>query len=232
MSARLARALVLVAWAEFFATLWVTGEITSYLGPRTAWVVPFGAITLGITALAYALAAASSRRPAVTLSRAEAAGLLALVVPIVGVALVPDAELGALAASRKATDRAVSPQRPTGGEVSFAEIDYARFSPLFADEVGIEPGRRVQLVGFVSHEDDQPPGMFDLGRFYISCCVADALPTTVTIDARRAAPGTYFATDTWLKVSGPLAKRAGEFVVRADSIVPAEVPQNPYLYLR
>ena len=40
------RALALVAWASVFAWLWITGESVRYLGPRTQWVVPVGAIWL------------------------------------------------------------------------------------------------------------------------------------------------------------------------------------------
>jgi uncharacterized membrane protein len=40
------RALALVAWAGVFTWLWVSGESVRYLGPRTQWVVPVGAIGL------------------------------------------------------------------------------------------------------------------------------------------------------------------------------------------
>jgi uncharacterized repeat protein (TIGR03943 family) len=232
MTSSLARAAVLAAWAVFFAALWITGETTRYLGPRTSWVVTFGTITLGAVALLYGLAAVRARQRAQPLSVREGIGLLVLLLPILAVLTVPQAELGALAADRKNTNRAVSPQKPTGGEVSFAEIDYARFSPAFAEEAGIRVGRRVQLLGFVASLADSPRGRFELARFYISCCAADALPTIVEIDPGQATPRSPYRRDTWLRVSGRLARRADRFIVRAESIEHAEAPENPYLYLR
>jgi putative membrane protein len=231
ISPRLGRAIVLAAWAAFFAALWLTDETTRYLGPRTSWVVTFGTITLCGAAVVYGLAALRTRHRAQALSVREALGLLVLLVPILAVLTVPRAELGALAAKRKTTNRAVASQRPTGGEVSFAEIDYARYSPGFAEEAGIKPGRHVQLIGFVVTSSDAPGGAFELGRFYISCCAADALPTLVAIDPAGVAPRSSHPTDTWLRVSGRLARRGDEFIVRAEAIEPAEAPENPYLYL-
>jgi putative membrane protein len=231
ISSPLARAAVLAAWAAFFAVLWITGETTRYLGPRTSWVVTFGTITLCVAALVSGVTAIRVRNRAQALSVREALGLLVLIVPILAVLAVPRAELGALAAKRKTTNRAIASQRPTGGELSFAEIDYARYSPGFAQEAGIKTGRRVQLAGFVATSPDTPGGLFELGRFYISCCAADALPTLVAIDPARVAPSTSYPTDTWLHVSGQLVRRGREFIVRADSIKPVEAPENPYLYL-
>ena len=42
-----ARTLVLAAWAALFAVLWAADEGQRYLGPRTQWVIPFGALALG-----------------------------------------------------------------------------------------------------------------------------------------------------------------------------------------
>ena len=225
--ARSARWWVLLAWAVFFAMLWVTDETARYLGPRTSWLVPFGTVTLTLVAVAYAgLALRGGGRP---LTVREAGGLLAVLMPIFVVLVAPKAELGALAASRKSVNRAVSFQKPTGGPISFAEIDYARYSAV-PDELGIVPGKKVELLGFVAR-GDAPPGMFELGRFYISCCAADALPTLVRIDPSAVGSADAYRTDSWQHVTGRLAKREGQFIVRAESIEPAEAPDNPYLYV-
>jgi uncharacterized repeat protein (TIGR03943 family) len=225
--ARSARWWVLLAWAVFFAMLWATDETARYLGPRTDWVVPFGTVTLALAAVAYA--GPALRGGGEPLSVREAGGLLMAVLPIFLVLVAPRAELGALAASRKSINRAVSFQKPTGGPISFADIDYARYSAV-PDELGIVPGKKVELLGFVAR-GDAPPGMFELGRFYISCCAADALPTLVKIDPSAVGPADAYETDSWQVVEGRLAKREGEFIVRAESIEPAEAPDNPYLYV-
>ncbi len=76
---RLVRGLALLAWAGFFDWLWLSGRAGDYVGPRTAWVVPFGGIVLTITALLYlrgVRAGERSRAP----SLLESLGLLALLV--------------------------------------------------------------------------------------------------------------------------------------------------------
>ena len=57
----LARTVVLVTWAAFFDWLWLSGASGRFVGPRTAWVVLFGAATL--TAVAALHLAMSRRRP-------------------------------------------------------------------------------------------------------------------------------------------------------------------------
>jgi uncharacterized repeat protein (TIGR03943 family) len=211
----------------FFGMLWATDETSRYLGPRTDWVVPFGAVTLGLVALGYAgPVLRGGGRP---LSVREAAGLLAVLAPIFLVLVAPQAELGALAASRKSISRAVSFEKPTGDQITFAALDYARYSAV-PHELGIVPGRKVELLGFVA-SGDAPPGMFELGRFYITCCAADALPTLVKVDPTAVAPAETYRSDSWQRVRGRLAKRSGEFIVVAESIEPAQAPKNPYLYV-
>jgi uncharacterized repeat protein (TIGR03943 family) len=227
LPARSVRWWVLLAWAAFFVMLWVTGETTRYLGPRTEWVVPFGAIALTLAAAAYAgPALRGGGRP---LSIREAAGLLVVVTPIIFVLVAPQAELGALAASRKSVNRAVTFEKPTGGPLSFAAIDYARYSAV-PHELGIVPGRKVDLLGFVARTE-VPPEMFELGRFYITCCAADALPTLVKIDPSAVGAADEYRTDSWQHVTGRLAKWNGEFIVKAESIEAVEAPENPYLYV-
>jgi uncharacterized repeat protein (TIGR03943 family) len=225
--ARSVRWWVLLAWAVFFVMLWVTGETTRYLGPKTAWVVPFGAVALVLVAAVYAgQALRGGGRP---LSVREAFGLLLVVTPIIVVLVAPQAELGSLAASRKSVNRAVTFENPTGGPLSFAAIDYARYSAV-PHELGVVPGRKVDLLGFVARTDVSPE-MFELGRFYITCCAADALPTLVKIDPSAVGDASEYRTDSWQHVSGRLARRNGEFIVRAESIEPVEAPENPYLYV-
>jgi hypothetical protein len=46
VDARILRGGVLALWAGFFIVLWTTGTSDRYLGSRTQWVVPFGAVVL------------------------------------------------------------------------------------------------------------------------------------------------------------------------------------------
>jgi uncharacterized repeat protein (TIGR03943 family) len=234
LSASSARALVLLTWAGFFVGLWLGDETSRYLGERTQWVVPFGAVTLTFAALAYgAYALRATREP---LRVGEALGLFALILPVLAVLLVPRAELGAQAASRKATSRSFSveqlkaskPSQPApGGEFaseSLMDVAGAAADPAYAGVANLTDGSRVRLLGFAV--ESSAGASFDLTRFLVSCCAADALPVRAPIDAGGL---DVPASDEWVTVIGRLRKRNGSFRVVADSITPTAAPSDPYL---
>ena len=226
---RLARGLVLACWAAFFAWLHVSGEKARYHGPRTYWVVVFGAVVLGAAAVAHFVTARAARK----LEARDALGIAALLVPLLTVAAVPSAELGALAASRKSAGAgassvgAIAPPAPeAGAAISFAEIHYASESESYAGEAGIAEGMEVELTGFVTHPGGLPPGTLGLTRFHVSCCAADAIPYTVPLVLDPAS----YDDDAWLEVRGRLALRDGVYVLDPASVASVEAPEDPYLY--
>jgi hypothetical protein len=160
-------------------------------------------------------------------------GLLALLVPIAFVLLMPDARLGAFAASRKVNGgyfRTVAPHPPgSPADISFLDIRAADGDPTFAREAGIRNGVRVRLLGFDTGSQRGPRGTFELARFYITCCVADALPVGVPIDSVDAAGAAQARKEAWLDVTGTLSWRAKRWIVVADRIAKANPPPNPYL---
>lgn len=227
---RVARGLVLASWASFFAWLHLSGERSRYLGPRTYWVVVFGAIVLGAAAVAHLVTARGSARK---LETRDVLGIGALLVPLLAVAAVPSAELGALAASRKSAGAgassvgAIAPPAPeAGGDISFAEIHYASESDEYAAEAGIAEGMEVELTGFVTHPPGLPEGTLGLTRFHVSCCAADAVPYSVPVAVDPA----MHEDDEWLEVSGRLAVRDGVYVLDPTKIDVVDAPEDPYLY--
>jgi uncharacterized repeat protein (TIGR03943 family) len=230
VSARLARLVVVATWAAFFTTLWLSNSTGHYLGPRTRWVVPFGACALALTALMYGVSLARSRRgPSRPLALSEAGGLLIFVVPLLVILLVPNGALGSFAASRKGTGslflRASPPVPPSPAEVSFLDIRVAEADADFAAEAGIHEGLRVRLLGISTRASGVPAGTFELARFYIACCVADAQPVGVPVDpAGHGRPA-----EGWLAVTGTLSRRGKRYVVVADGIHAARAPKQPYL---
>lgn len=225
------QAMVLVAWCAFMTWLWATGETLRYLGPRTQWLVPFGAITLGVAAAAAVHAARRDQRRERMSSR-ETAGLIALVVPIAAAMLLANAQLGAQAASKKLTSRGIDASALAdlaaagSGPVDFLQLSVAQKDHDFAKKNGLRPGKRVRLLGFVSRT--AVGGGFQLSRFYITCCVADSIPIGATV---LPAPTGHTAIrkDRWLEVTGSLVARNGGLVVRADSVKGVTAPDRPYL---
>ena len=226
------RTLLLLSWSLFLLWLWVTGETARYLGPRTQWLVPFGAIALGTAAFAYSRAPASGerQRPPAT----EVLGFAALVLPMVAGLLLAHSQLGALAASRKLTVRGIDPSAlaelasRNASKVDFVQVQVAGHNPKFAAESGIEPGRDVRLVGFVLRPPTMHAGAFELARFYITCCVADSVPIGVAVEPADPHPPAY-GRDDWLAVSGELVRRGRELRVRGTRIRRVDAPRHPYL---
>jgi uncharacterized repeat protein (TIGR03943 family) len=230
VDARRARAAVLAIWAVAFGVLWVTDSSDRYLGPRTQWVVPFGALALGVAALAYGAAMRGSAG-GMPLSRREAGGLAIFLAPVLAVLLFPHAELGSFAASRKASGSVFLSAKPpvprSPGDVTFLDLRIAEGDPEFALEAGIRNGIRVQLVGLVTSRDaDQ--SRFELSRFYISCCIADAVAVGVPVEAKGKTAARGIRPDDWLSVTGILAQRGKHFVLKADAIRSVAKPAHPY----
>ena len=226
VDARIARGGVLGLWAVFFLVLWASGASGRYLGPRTQWIVPFGAIVLAVATIAYGYGYVRARRSGPSLTLRKAASLFALIVPLAAVSLVPHAALGSYAASRKggisfAFVRPHAPAKPS--EASFLDIRIADGDRDFAAQAGIRPGVRVRLLGFVVGSKEVPSGTFELARFYIACCIADAEAVGVPVGGRGYKP------NTWLEVTGSLAKRGKRFVVVPDKVIRVRAPEQPYL---
>jgi uncharacterized repeat protein (TIGR03943 family) len=225
----LARTFVLGAWTSFFGWLWFTNEKARYLGPRTYWVIPFGSATLAFATIVHALKA----RKASEGSRERLLPTLALLIPIIAVIAIPAPQLGALAASRKATALgsagigSIVPQPQPDGEIDFVDVHYASESAEYAASLGIAEGLDLELTGFVTHGPDAPDGGFDLTRFYVSCCAADAIPYSVRILPDR---DLMYPDDKWLHVRGKLAQDADGFFLVPTMVEPIPAPEDPYLY--
>jgi putative membrane protein len=224
---RSVRALTLAAWAVLFAWLWLTGESVRYLGPRTQWVVPVGAIGLGLAAAGYLLSTrgADQRR----VGAREAVGLAGLLVPVIAAAVLAQAQLGALAASNKLSSRGIDAAALArlasrdAKQIGFLELNAAGRDEQLSRELGLQPGRSVSLTGFVSKTGSP----FTLSRFYITCCVADAVPVGVRVSA--PGPARALHRDDWLDVTGVLVHGRREWVVRALRIERRKPPSDPYL---
>jgi uncharacterized repeat protein (TIGR03943 family) len=221
---KLMRIVALAAWAAFFDYLWLSGAALRYVGSRTHWVVPFGAIVLTLVAL---LQLAGLRRHGGTaVRRTEIAGLLMLIAPVIAILLIPSPVLGSLAVRNKASARdlaAMSAQlKATGGPLTVYDIAVASQYPDFAARRGVMAGLPVGMSGVVSATRQ---GGFDLSRFKVYCCAADAIPFTVKIESTQA-----FKNDDWVAVKGRLEDAGdGTFIVRATSAHTASIDNDPYL---
>lgn len=225
------RALGLAAWGALFGWLWLSGESVRYLGPRTQWVVPLGAVGLTLAAAGYLRA--TRDMPSSRARPLELAGLAALLLPILAAATLAHAQLGSLAASNKLSSRGIDPSALArlasrdASTVGFLQLNAAGRDAGLSRELGLEAGKPVQLVGFASStlEGGRP---FELSRFYITCCVADAVPVGVHV-SRGTVRRLRVQRDDWLRVTGVLARGDREWIVRAVRVEHVDAPSNPYL---
>jgi len=233
-NSKLARAIVLLLWSGFFAYLWISDEMVRFLGPRTYWVVPFGCLTLGGAAFAHLVALRREHKAGHKaeggMSRSDLVGIAVLLVPIVAVIAVPQAELGAQAVTRKATGAGatsalLAPSAPDAGRPpNFIDVHFANDSDEYAAALGIGDGTPLNLTGFVSSTNGTSD--FTLTRFYVSCCAADAIPYSVSV----VKEGAGYPDNTWLRVNGVLQSEGRELKLMAEAIEEVEPPDNPYLY--
>jgi uncharacterized repeat protein (TIGR03943 family) len=236
LNVRNLRIVVLASWSAFLTWLWLSGQVLRYLGPRTSWVVTFGAIALTMATIVYAITSTRSSQAERPVAVGQALASLAMLTPILMAMMLSGSSLGALAAANKLSARGVDlaslAESLSSGdsEVSFLQIRAASDSSETAASLGIETGQQISLTGLVMEPNRAPTAPFGLGRFYITCCVADALPISVSVYPTLV-KGRY-PKDEWLEVKGALAQRGNRYVVEAESIDPVSEPSNPYLSFR
>lgn len=230
-----ARTVVLGAWGAFFAWLWLSEQGVRFVGPRTYWVIPFGAVLLLSATLGHLILVRQTTGTGQALSTREIGAIVLTIAPMIVLLLVPRAQLGSLAASRKISYQGLAAagsfaqlEKPSG-KIGLREISYANQYSNYGANWGISEGTEVELTGFVTHPDDISEGSFALTRFYINCCAADVVPYFVEVRAIGDSPDV--ADDVWMEISGVLERNAnGLLIVVTDSSATIGVPDQPYLY--
>jgi len=227
---RVLRGTGLVAWAGFFDYLWLSGRSVDYVGPRTTWVVAFGAISLTAASVLYVtgfLTREETTRP----TARELRRLVVILAPLALAAMAPSVTLGAQAVDQKrAADGATSLARLEAydGSVRLYELAAASYNPQWAVENGIENGLRVEFDGFISKIRDDGETV-ELSRFLASCCAADAMPYSIDVSLPAGTAG--LEKNQWLLIRGevvepPEGERA--FSVVADEAEPIDRPSDTY----
>lgn len=223
-AARVAAGLTLGAWAGFFWFLVLAGRTSLYLSNRTAWLVPLGAV-LATVAAAGRLVTARVRDPQ-RLGTRETWMFGIIVLPVVLLLTLPPATLDSYAVGRRSESSGIgSSARIVSGPIDLVDIAAARAVVDAEAALKSRAGERVTIEGFVTEEPGEAD-RFQLTRFVITCCVADATISYVTVV--DAPPGT-FETDAWVRVTGPIYPLGSDILVQAESIEAIETPSEPYL---
>ena len=218
----------LAAWAVLFWFVLADGRTALYLSPRTAWLVPMGAV-LATAAAAGRIATARTNRIE-ALGRREAWMLGLFVLPVVIILAMPPATLGTYAAGRRSsfvgTGVSASGRNLGSGAISLIDVAAAQSSKQGLEALERRAGSEVTFEGLVTTEPGAGPGEFLLTRFIITCCVADA--TIAQVRVVDGPPG-RLPDNSWVSVSGKLYPLGSDVLVDASSVTPIPQPSQPYL---
>lgn len=220
--------LALAAWAGLFWFILATGRTGLYLSSRTAWVVPMGAVIASAAAV-LRLASARTPRPE-RLTDRERWTLGVVVLPVVILLAMPPATLGTYAAGRRSGFVGSGVSASAGsldtGAISLIDVAAAQSSAAGRAALQRRAGEEVTFEGLVTTAADAGPGEFNLTRFIITCCVADA--TIAQVRVVDAPPG-QLDDNTWVRVTGTLYPLGDDILVDAATVDPIPPPEHPYL---
>jgi uncharacterized repeat protein (TIGR03943 family) len=221
---RVAAGLALGVWAGLFWFLMLADRTSLYLSGRTAWLVPLGAI-LATAGAVGRLASARVPDPE-PLGTRETWMFGVIVLPVVLLLTLPPATLDSYAVSRRSNSTGIgSSARIVSGPIDLVDVAAARAVADAESALEARAGERVTIEGFVTEEPGEAD-RFQLTRFVITCCVADATISYVTVV--DAPPGS-FSTDEWVRVEGPIYPLGSDILVQAESVEPIDAPDEPYL---
>ena len=166
------------------------------------------------------------------------AGLLIILLPLVLGWLVPPKPLGANAfGNREINVGSLQSVAPPGENERMGLISGEKniIDWLIDIQNSVSPeeldGQEAHVIGFVYRDGRFTNSQFLIGRFIVSCCVADASPVGLVVQGEEAA---QFEDDQWIEVRGHFETRLfdGEPtpLLIIDQIEAIEQPPQPYLY--
>lgn len=230
--------------------LWATGELSLYIHPRYHSFTAVMAVLAVAMLVTYAFVRA--RTPAgadhddhdheppgsaVPLALSSVLSVGALLVLLI----VPPATLTTLTAENRAINQSglgdseeVFAQAQTGESEVFASFTVREWAGILRQtaDPAFYQGKPVDVVGFVT-PDPTEADLFYVTRFVVSCCSVDAQPVGVAVWAPGWAQ--TYQPNQWVQVTGEFVispnPGAGEpIVLQPRDIVPAEEPDEPYLF--
>ena len=249
------QALLLLLLGLFLGSRLWSGQITWYINTRFLPLTLLG--TVGLLVLARALFVERAQpldalhdhspghaqtdgegEPHGPPAGARPWGLLVFLLPLVIGLVVPHRPLGSEALANRGLS-AIAPLRAGGADqplqLALAPtertiLDWMRAFTL-AEDPSAEEGLPADVVGFAYHDPRLPAGQVLLGRFALTCCVADAMAIGLIVEGAGL---DQMVDNAWYRVQGPiyLASLDGRPIplIRAEQVQEVPMPEQPYLY--
>jgi putative membrane protein len=235
------KALLLILTAIFLTEKFVSGTLYYYIGPRFSWLAIVAVALLIILAGAYDLVGSQSKHDEQGEHAQDQGGghsvwpLVIVGLPLALGAVIPARPLGANAVSTRGitTDIALSSDADNTLTIIPSErnlLDWVRVINSISDPASLD-GQQADVIGFVYQDPRFESDQFMVGRFTLTCCVADALAIGLVVQSDQAEALQH---DSWVRVKGTFKSgdAAGQMmpILVAEEIVPIEEPAQPYLY--
>lgn len=233
------KVLLLLGLAGFLISRLLNGTLNFYIHPRFNGLTLATAVILTLVAFIYWWR--SARQDEASCDHHDHdhdipwLGLLILSMPVLLGLFVQPTPLGANALDNREINFSLTAVQsdsfetaPLGGPRNILDwlYDFQR-----QGEPSLFNGQEADVVGFVFRDERFGEEQFMVSRFTINCCVADANPVGLIVQADDAA---LLAENSWVQVNGRF--QAQQFdgkmipVLIADQITPVDAPQQPYLY--
>ncbi|MCB0167542.1 MAG: TIGR03943 family protein [Anaerolineae bacterium] len=238
------KTLVLIAMGLFLISRILSGTLLFYINERFFWLTVLAALGLILVGVSYRYRADHDLEDhqhdhdGHQHGRLNWLGLLLIASPIVLGFVIPPKPLGAAAMTNRdiSLESLTSASAPEGGTVLSKPkadkniLDWIIEFRQASDPVALA-GEEVKLVGFVYRDKRFGEDSFMVSRFVVSCCAADAAPIGLVV---HWPDSPTLTDDQWVEVAGVL--EPGVFdgeqlpLVKAVSVTPTDVPDQPYLY--
>ena len=240
------QALILALTGFFLLEKVWSGKILLYINQRFVFLI----LIAGVVLIASAQFIFQERRKNETdenetqasnlpaLSQSSRVNLIWMAVPLLLGVLVPARALGTSAISNRGitvsspftiqnTTNIQALERPAEQRTV---LDWIRAFHAQSDPQSLN-GETVDVIGFVYHDPRLKTGQFLIGRYAISCCVADATAIGITVNWQQSAA---LQDNSWVRVQGTLqaSQLEGQPVpaIDADQVLPITEPDQPYLF--
>ncbi len=237
----------IAAWGILFLKFWLAEQLVLLIHPRFIWFTVGAAIALLIlSALRAFYLWRASRRPAGAMPAMQHMSLLPsgwgsallLGVALLGFFITPrpfDSEVAGAQGEVEVIPAVQVKKQAFAGKTKPEDrtlVDWVRTLDVYP-EPDAYTGQKVKVTGFVKYPSNLPDQYFELTRFVLMCCAADAraksLPVKVETGDRKA-----YAMDSWLEIEGEMITEnlGGErrLTILARSLKPIPQPKNPYDY--
>ena len=239
---RLLKVIILLALGFFLYTRFSSGTILFYINERFTTLTVLASVGLLLIASSYWHHSDDGHHHGHDHDHHHEQltwiGLLIVTIPVVLGFLVQPKPLGASALGNREISIGTlsSVAAPSGNETMgliAGERNIIDWLSAFQrnNDPAIFAGEEAHIVGFVYRDERFDEDMFMVGRFVLSCCVADASPVGLIVQW----PDTVeLADDQWVDVTGSF--EVGTFneiempILVAEEITLTEPPAQPYLY--